>query len=109
MFDSSNTRKPNTSGTAESDWDETITLIVTGLAKGLGILIWWSVLFPMIGLPLVVSFWLGFQYAPILGLLIAAASGSALAAWAYLSPNSFEEWVTARMRSRWRTWWIYRH
>jgi DNA segregation ATPase FtsK/SpoIIIE, S-DNA-T family len=109
MFDSSNTRKPNTSGTTESDWDETITLIVTGLAKGLGILIWWSVLFPMISLPLLVSFWAGFQYAPIVGLLVAVASGSALAAWAYLSPDSFDEWTTARTRSRWRTWWIYRN
>ncbi|MGB5112354.1 MAG: FtsK/SpoIIIE domain-containing protein [Mycobacterium sp.] len=109
MFDSSNTRKSNPSGSTESDWDETITLIVTGLAKGLGILIWWSALFPMISLPLLVSFWVGFQYTPIFGLLVAIASGSALAAWAWLSPESFDEWITARMWSRWRTWWIYRH
>jgi len=109
MFDSSNTRKPNTSNSTESDWDETLTLIVTGLAKGLGILIWWSLLFPMISLPLLVSFWVGIQYAPILGLVVAVASGTTLAAWAYLSPESFDEWITARMRSRWRTWWIYRH
>jgi len=109
MFDSSNTRKPNAPGSTESEWDETITLIVTGVAKGLGILIWWSVLFPMISLPLLVSLWVGIQYAPILGLLVAAASGTTLAAWAYLSPESFDEWISARMRSRWRTWWIYRH
>ncbi len=108
MFDSSNNRKRNPSGPTESDWDETITLIVTGLAKGLGILIWWSFLFPMISLPLLVSFWVGFQYAPVLGVLVAVASGSALAAWAYYSPDSFDEWITSRVQSRWRTWWIYR-
>lgn len=108
MNESSNRRNANTSRTTESDWDETITLIVTGLAKGLGILIWWSVLFPMISVPALVSLWVGFRYAPILGLLTAAVSGMTLAAWAYLSPDSFDEWVTARVRSRWRTWWIYR-
>ncbi|CAM3786206.1 cell division protein FtsK [Mycobacterium frederiksbergense] len=109
MFDSSNARKPKASGSTESEWDETITLILTGVAKGLGVLIWWSVLFPMISLPLLVSLWVGIQYAPILGLLVAVASGTTLAAWACLSPESFDEWITARMRSRWRTWWIYRH
>ncbi|WP_373200062.1 FtsK/SpoIIIE domain-containing protein [Mycobacterium marinum] len=109
MFDPSKTLRPNTSNSTESDWDETLTLIVTGLAKALGVLIWWSVLFPMISLLLLVSFWVGIQYAPILGLLVAGASGTTLAAWAYLAPESFDDWIIARMRSRWRTWWIYRH
>jgi hypothetical protein len=33
----------------------------------------------------------------------------ALVAWSQIWPASFDEWVTARMRSRWRTWWVYRH
>lgn len=108
MYDTSNTHNGNDSRTTESDWDETITLIVTGLAKGFAILIWWSVLFPMLSVPALLSLWVGYRCAPILGLLVAAASGIALAAWAYLSPAVFEEWVTARVRSRWRTWWVYR-
>jgi S-DNA-T family DNA segregation ATPase FtsK/SpoIIIE len=105
---SSNARNNNASGSFESDWDETITLLFVGLAKGLGILIWWAVLFPMVSVPALVSLWTGFQISPILGLLIASASGVGLAAWAYLSPGSFDEWIAARARSRWRTWWIYR-
>jgi S-DNA-T family DNA segregation ATPase FtsK/SpoIIIE len=108
MSHSSNTRNANDSRTAEPDWGETITLVVAGLVKGFGILIWWAVLFPMVGVPALVSLWAGFRFAPIFGLLIASASGVALAAWAYVAPASFDEWVTARARSRWRTWWIYR-
>jgi S-DNA-T family DNA segregation ATPase FtsK/SpoIIIE len=29
--------------------------------------------------------------------------------WSQIWPASFRECVTARMRSRWRSWWIYRH
>jgi S-DNA-T family DNA segregation ATPase FtsK/SpoIIIE len=105
---SSNTRNNNASGSLQSDWDETITLLFVGLAKGLGILIWWAVLFPMVSVPALVSLWAGFEISPILGLLIASASVLALAAWAYFSPASFDEWVAARAQSRWRIWWIYR-
>jgi DNA segregation ATPase FtsK/SpoIIIE, S-DNA-T family len=108
MYEPSKARNANASRTTGSDWDETVTLIAIGLAKVLGILIWWSALFPMISIPVMVSLWVGFHYVPIAGLLIATGSGSALAAWAFLSPDSFNQWVTARLRSRWRTWWIYR-
>ncbi|WP_231513385.1 FtsK/SpoIIIE domain-containing protein [Mycobacterium paragordonae] len=62
----------------------------------------------MISIPVLVSLWAGIQYTPIVGFLFAAAACSALIGWAYLSPDSFNQWVTARLRSRWRTWWIYR-
>ena len=72
-------------------------------------LVWWSVLFPMISIPTIASVWVGFRYGPVFGVILAAVSGLALVAWSQLSPVSFQQWVTARLRSRWRTWSIYRH
>ena len=99
----------NNSHSTESDIDETITMIVVALAKGLAVLVWWSVLFPMISIPILASVWVGFRYGPVFGVLLAAVSGLALVAWSQLSPASFQQWVTARIRTRWRTWSIYRH
>jgi DNA segregation ATPase FtsK/SpoIIIE, S-DNA-T family len=108
MPKSSNARNNNVSRSSQSNTDETIILVATGLAKGLGVLIWWAILFPMVSIPALVSLWVGLQINPMLGLLIGCVSGLALAVWACLSPASFEEWVLARARSRWRIWWIYR-
>jgi DNA segregation ATPase FtsK/SpoIIIE, S-DNA-T family len=99
----------NNSRTTESDIDDAITVIVVALAKGLGVLVWWSVLFPMISIPILASVWVGFRDGPVFGVLLAAVSGLTLVAWSQLWPASFQQWVTARIRSRWRSWWVYRH
>jgi DNA segregation ATPase FtsK/SpoIIIE, S-DNA-T family len=109
MSPSSKLHGDNKSHTTESEWDETITIIVTGLAKALKVLVWWSILFPMISVPTLMSLWLGFTAGPIFGIVLAALSALALVAWSQIWPASFDEQVTARMRSRWRTWWTYRH
>jgi S-DNA-T family DNA segregation ATPase FtsK/SpoIIIE len=108
MSPSSKSHGNKNSHTTESEWDETIIIIVTGLAKALGVLISWSILFPMISFPTLLSLWLGFKVGPISGIFVAALSALALVAWSQIWPASFDEWVTARMRSRWRTWWSYR-
>ena len=108
----SGTSKPhgaNNSRSTESDIDETVTVILVALAKGLGVLAWWSVLFPMISIPTLASVWVGLRYGPVFGLVLAAVSGLALVAWSQLWPASFQQWVTQRIRIRWRTWWVYRH
>ncbi len=51
----------------------------------------------------------GVPVGPIFGIALAAVSALALVAWSLIWPASFDERVTARMRSRWRTWRIYRH
>ena len=89
--------------------DETITITVMTVAKGLGVLVWWSVLFPMFSIPTVIRLWLGFRYGAIFGVLFAVISALALVVWSQIWPASFRECVMARMRSRWRSWWIYRH
>jgi S-DNA-T family DNA segregation ATPase FtsK/SpoIIIE len=98
----------NSSHSTESDTDETITMIVVALGKGLGLLVWWSVLFPMISVPMIASVWVGFRCGPVFGVVLAAVSGLALLAWCELGPESFQQWVTQRLRNRWRTWWVYR-
>jgi len=106
-FVMSGTSKPhgaNSSRSTESDIDETVTMIVVALTKGLAVLLWWSVLFPMISIPTLASVWIGFRYGPMFGLVLAAVSGLALAAWSEISPASFQQWVTARLRRGWRTW-----
>jgi S-DNA-T family DNA segregation ATPase FtsK/SpoIIIE len=99
----------NTSRSTESEMDETITIIVIAVAKACALLVWWSVLFPMISIPILASIWVGFRDGPVFGMFLAAVSGLALVAWSQLWPASFQQWVTARIRSRWRTWSIYRH
>ena len=49
-------------------------------------LVWWSVLFPMISIPILASVWVGFRYGPVFGCILAAVSGLALVAWSQLSP-----------------------
>ena len=39
-------------------------------------LLWWSVLFPMISIPILASVWVGFRYGPVFGLVLAAVSGA---------------------------------
>ena len=109
MSGSSKQHGTNNTHSTESDWDETITLIVMAIAKGLAVLAWWSVLFPMISIPVIVSLVIGFRYGPVFGFILAALAVLGLVAWSQLSPVTFHDWVTARVRTRWRTWSIYRH
>ncbi len=76
----------NNSHSTESDIDETVTMIVVALTKGVGVLAWWSVLFPMISIPTIASVWVGFRDGPVFGVVLAAVSGLALVAWSQLSP-----------------------
>lgn len=99
----------NKSRSTESEWDQTVTNIATGFAKAIKVLVWWSILFPMFSFPILMSLWLWLIAGPIFGVVLAAISALALVAWSLVWPASFEEWVTAPMRSRWRIWRTYRH
>jgi S-DNA-T family DNA segregation ATPase FtsK/SpoIIIE len=99
----------NNSRGSESNIDETIIVILVALAKAVAVLVWCSVLFPMISIPVLASVWVGVCFGPVFGLVPAVTSGLALAAWSQLSPPSFQHWVTRRMRIHWRIWWVYRH
>jgi DNA segregation ATPase FtsK/SpoIIIE, S-DNA-T family len=109
MSASSKPHGNNKSRSTESEWDQTVTIIATRLAKALKVLVWWSILFPMISAPILMSLWLWLIAGPIFGIALAALSALALVAWSLAWPASFDEWVTAPMRSRWRAWRTYRH
>ena len=76
MTEGRKSRSTNTSRSADSNMDETITITVMAVAKGLGVLVWWSVLFPMISIPTVICLWLGFRYGAIFGVLFVDISPS---------------------------------
>ncbi len=109
MAAASKPHRTNNSHSTESAMDETIATIVMMLAKGVGVLLWWSVLFPMLSIPILASVWIGFCYGPVFGLVLAVVSGLALAAWSQLLSPSFQQWVTQPIRTRWRSWWVYRY
>jgi S-DNA-T family DNA segregation ATPase FtsK/SpoIIIE len=108
MSAASNPHGSNNSHSTGSAVDEGVATIVMALAKGVGLLVWWSVLFPMISIPALASVWIGFRFGPVFVLVLAVVSGLALAAWWQLSPTSFQQWVTHPIRTRWRIWWVYR-
>ncbi|MBB5166699.1 FtsK/SpoIIIE domain-containing protein [Mycobacterium sp. AZCC_0083] len=109
MAATSKPHRSNNSRGRESDIDETISVILVALAKAVALVAWWSLSFPMIGIPTFASVCIGVCVGPVFGLAFAVLSGLALAAWSQLSPRSFQLWVTQRIRTRWRTWSIYRN
>jgi S-DNA-T family DNA segregation ATPase FtsK/SpoIIIE len=109
MVAASKSHRTNNSHSTDCDLDTTIAIVMVGLAKGVAVLAWWSMLFPMLSIPSLASIWLGFAYGPAFGLVLAALSGLALSAWWQFSPPSFQRWVTQPVRTRWRIWWVYRH
>ena len=109
MSATSNPHGANNSHSTGSDIDETITIIVVALAKAVAALVWWSVLFPMISIPILASAWVGFRYGPVFGLVLAAVSGSGLGCLVATLAGIVPAVGDPRMRTRWRTWWIYRH
>jgi S-DNA-T family DNA segregation ATPase FtsK/SpoIIIE len=108
MAAASKPHRTNNSRSTESDIDETITVIVVALTEAVAAVVWWSVLFPMISIPTLASIWIGVCLGPVFGLVFAMVSGLALAAWSQICPPSFQHWVTQRMRTHWRIWWVYR-
>jgi S-DNA-T family DNA segregation ATPase FtsK/SpoIIIE len=109
MSPASTSHGKNNSHANGSDWDETVTILVKALAKALGVLAWWSILFPMISVPILVSVAAAVWFGPIFGILLAALSALVLIACSQIWAASFDKWVTTRMRTMWRTWWTYRH
>ena len=108
MAGTSTSKRSSNSRGSGSELDDTIMVIAVALAKAAAALMWASILFPMISLPAIASMWIAVSYGPLFGLLATAWSGLALTAWFLLSPNTFRHWVSLRLRTQWRTWWIYR-
>lgn len=80
-----------------SDFDDTALRAVTALGKATAALVWASVLFPMISIPVITSVWIAITCGPLFGLLAAVWSALALFSWFLLSPKTFRQWVTVRL------------
>lgn len=100
----SNNKHTNSSGSTQGDWFEDLIL---SLAKAMGYLLWWSILFPAISIPIIASLAVAITHGPRPGLITAVAFGAAYVGWAWLDPRSFHAWATEPVRHRWLTWSRY--
>lgn len=76
-------------------------------AKALGLLVWWSVLFPLVSGPIIAALIVAVTLGWPLGVAVAVFCGIAYGLWACLDPASFDTAVLAPVRARWQRWWRY--
>ncbi|MEV0682260.1 hypothetical protein AB0I35_00195 [Nocardia sp. NPDC050378] len=78
------------------------------VVAGLGRLLWWALLFPLISVPIAATagVWLLVGWAAGLG--VAGVTVAVMVLWRHWSPQTFERWLTGRIRSRWLAWFRYR-
>ena len=79
-----------------------IAVVVAGFR-----LIWWAVLFPMVSVPAGLSVAVGWFHGWPLGIGVAGVAVAGMVLWRVSSPQTFERWLTGRIRSRWLTWVRY--
>jgi S-DNA-T family DNA segregation ATPase FtsK/SpoIIIE len=82
--------------------------VVWEVAKVAARVAWWSALFPMFSIPGLLGVYLAYSYGYPAGIAVTATGGALLLAWRALWPPSFQRFVTARLRARWRAWTTYR-
>lgn len=99
-----NNKHTNITGSTHDDWFEDLIL---SLAKATGYLLWWSILFPALSIPIIASLAIAITHGLRPGLIAVTAFGAAYAGWAWLDPRSFHAWVTDPVRHRWLSWWRY--
>lgn len=87
---------------------EVTVLAVWDVLKGVALLVWWGVLFPMLSLPAAGCAWLGWAYGWPAAATAAGISILVLFCWRVFAPGSWRRWVSGRMWKRLRRWWIYR-
>ncbi|MEV4207539.1 hypothetical protein [Nocardia salmonicida] len=71
-------------------------------------LVWLAILFPMLSVPAGLSLAAGWFYGWPFGVGLAGVAVAGMVLWRVLSPQTFERWLTGRIRSRWLTWFRYR-
>ncbi|MGW5923842.1 hypothetical protein ACWFPY_33030 [Nocardia fluminea] len=71
-------------------------------------LAWWAILFPMISVPAGLSVAAGWFLGWLFGIGVAGVAVAGMVLWRVLSPQTFERWLTDRIRSRFLTWSRYR-
>ncbi|WP_280268696.1 hypothetical protein [Nocardia wallacei] len=82
--------------------------VVWQLIRAVFVLVWWSVLFPMISLPIAGAVAAGVLVSWVLGVVVVGVFLAGIMLWRWKRPEMFERWITARARRRFLTWWRYR-
>ncbi|HEX7321964.1 MAG TPA: FtsK/SpoIIIE domain-containing protein [Mycobacterium sp.] len=104
MSNTSNPKSRSNSQPADEDWvGELIWAVVKGAAR----VLWLAILFPFLGVPVVVSIWVGVAYGVRAGVWTAWVATVGYGMWAFLSPPAFDTWVLAPVRQGWLSWWRY--
>ncbi|MFQ6398955.1 hypothetical protein ACLMAJ_36655 [Nocardia sp. KC 131] len=75
---------------------------------GIGVAVWWAVLFPMVSIPLLAAAAVGVVLGWVWGVVVVGVSISGMVLWRRRSPQTFEQWITSRARTRCFTWFRYR-
>ncbi|MEV0061248.1 hypothetical protein [Nocardia sp. NPDC050718] len=70
--------------------------------------IWWAVLFPVISVPVSLAAAVGWFYGWPFGAGVVGVTVAGMVLWRQRSPQTFERWLSGRIRSRWLTWFRYR-
>lgn len=98
-----------------STTDEVIAEVVCGVgqllwfaARATVVVAWWSVLFPMISIPVAGAAYLGVTHGWLPGVIAAATGAATLGLWRLAGAKSFRRAVSGRMWKRWRRWLTYR-
>ncbi|MFD4441644.1 hypothetical protein ACFWPK_17890 [Nocardia sp. NPDC058519] len=71
-------------------------------------LIWLAILFPILSVPAGLSVAAGWFYGWPAGVGVAGVAVAGMVLWRVSSPQTFERWLTGRIRSRFLTWFRYR-
>ncbi|MEU4418494.1 hypothetical protein [Nocardia salmonicida] len=79
-----------------------IAVVVAGFQ-----LVWWALLFPMVSVPAGLSLAAGWWFGWPFGVGVAGVAVAGMVLWRVSSPQTFERWLTGRIRSRWLTWFRY--
>jgi hypothetical protein len=105
MSNTSNSKNRNNNQSSNDEW---IAELAWALAKAAGHLLWWTILFPALSVPVIVAIWIGVGHGPPAGLLTTALAVAGYTAWACVQPSSFTQWVVDPVRQRWLSWLRYR-
>jgi DNA segregation ATPase FtsK/SpoIIIE, S-DNA-T family len=90
-----------------SDSDDFAGEIAIAAAKVIGLLLWWSVLFPLVSGPIIATLIVTVALGWPVGVALAVFCGIGYGLWAYLDQESFDTAVVGPVRQRWQRWWRY--
>ncbi|MGY4103718.1 hypothetical protein ACW2Q0_29780 [Nocardia sp. R16R-3T] len=82
--------------------------IAVGLLNTVWAVTAWTVLFPMISIPLASAVLAGVLLGWPAGVVVVGISAAGIMLWRRSRPEMFERWVTRRARTRFLTWFRYR-